>query len=626
MTCVSPEDVGEASAFEALLDYLKTHRAFDFTGYKRASLERRMRKRLQAVGAAGFTEYQDYLEVHPEEFPTLFNTILINVTSFFRDRGAWKYLAEEVVPSLVAGKGPQDAVRVWSAGCASGEEAYSLAMVLAEALGPGFAERAKIYATDADEDALVAARSGVYGPAALENVPEELRDKYFEQTGEGFRFKNDPRRALIFGRHDITRDAPISHLDLLVCRNTLMYFNAEAQSKILERFHFALLETGYLFLGRAEMLLTHADLFRPVSLGHRVFAKVPGVVGNERTRAYAESSGDVDSRSRHDVLLQDLAFDAGPLAQIVVDAGGTLVLANKRARSLLPVDSRDLGRPLSELEISYRPVELRERVELATTERRPVVALDVERVLPEGEIQHLDVTFHPLLGADGGSRGVAVAFEDVSERIRIKRDLDRHSHELETAYEELQSTNEELETTNEELQSTNEELETTNEEFQSTNEELETMNEELQSTNEEIETTNEELRLRSEALDRANAFTRSILASLHVGVAVVDSHLDVLAWNERSEDLWGLRAEEVLGQPLTGLDIGLPVGELREVMKACLGDSGHVVVRLDAVNRRGRQIPCQVTCTPLFDADQARLGVVLVMEDGESPPRGTLLK
>src|SRR5207249_832402 len=221
----------EDAKFEHLLEYLRQSRGFDFTGYKRPSLMRRMSKRMQTVHVDRFTDYVDYLEVHPEEFAHLFNTILINVTSFFRDEPAWDYLRKEIVPRLLATKRGHDSVRVWSAGCASGQEAYSLAIVLAEAVGmEAFRERVKIYATDVDEEALGQARLASYTPKEMEGMDGALRDRYFEAGSGRYVFRTDLRRSVIFGRHDLVQDAPISRLDLLVCRNTLMYFNAETQA------------------------------------------------------------------------------------------------------------------------------------------------------------------------------------------------------------------------------------------------------------------------------------------------------------------------------------------------------------------------------------------------------------
>lgn len=261
--------------FESLLDYLKRGRGSDFTGYKRQSLIRRVLRRMQVVGISTFPEYQDYLEVHPEEFADLFNTILINVTSFFRDKEAWDYLAAEILPKIMESTKGNEIIRIWSAGCASGEEAFSIAMLMMEALGEEkFRSKVKIFATDIDEAAFVQARTAVYASRDIEPVPLELRDKYFQISGGAYIFRPDLRRSIIFGSHNLIRDGPISHLDLLICRNTLMYFNAETQEKVLNRFCSALKDTGYLFLGRAELLLTHTNLIKPFNLKHRIFAKM----------------------------------------------------------------------------------------------------------------------------------------------------------------------------------------------------------------------------------------------------------------------------------------------------------------------------------------------------------------
>src|SRR5215468_4043420 len=260
--------------FEVLLDYLKGDRGFDFTAYKRSSLMRRIQKRLQAVDVTTYEDYQTYLEAHPEEFGLLFNTILINVTSFFRDEEAWDFLGRQVVPRILAGGRPDSAIRVWSAGCASGEEAYTLAIILAEQLGiDAFRRRVKIYASDVDEESLLQARHATYTASQVQDVPAELLARYFERVDDRFLFHKDVRRSIIFGRHDLVQDAPISRVNLLVCRNTLMYFTRETQAKVLNRFHFALRNGGFLFMGRAELLLTHGELFTPVELKWRVFTK-----------------------------------------------------------------------------------------------------------------------------------------------------------------------------------------------------------------------------------------------------------------------------------------------------------------------------------------------------------------
>ncbi|AFZ24076.1 PAS domain S-box [Cylindrospermum stagnale PCC 7417] len=602
--------------FENLLVYLRQSRGFDFSGYKRSTLMRRVNKRLQIFNLERFGDYMDYLEVYPDEFNNLFNTILINVTGFFRDTAAWEQLAEKVLPDIVNSKKDSAPIRMWSAGCASGEEAYTLAMLMAEIMGvEEFRQRVKIYASDVDEEALNQARLAVYSAKDVQAVPEELRQKYFEASGNNYVFRQDLRRSVIFGRHDLFQDAPISRLDLLVCRNTLMYFNTEVQGRILARFHFALNNNSYLFLGKAEMLLLHSNLFTPIDLKNRIFTKVAVPNTRDRLLVMANTGDDeVSNRLTRHLRIREQAFDLAPIAQIVVDVKGTLVLVNEKARTLFSLSPKDLARPFQDLELSYRPIELRSLIEKAYTDRRPVALANVERYLPNAEIKYLDVQIVPLQDGDNSLIGVSITFNDVTRYNQLHQDLKRYRLDLESSNEELQSTNEELETTNEELQSTNEELETTNEELQSTNEELETMNEELQSANEELVTINNELSQRTVELNHSNVFLVSILRSLQAGIVVIDQNSNILIWNYLVEDLWGLRTDEVVGKSIFSLDIGLPMEQLRAAIRDSLsGQNQFEEMILDAVNRRGKQIKCYVAVTPLFGMEVE--GVVVMMAD-----------
>lgn len=603
--------------FEALLEYLKRTRGFDFTAYKRSSLMRRTQKRLQTIGVESYNDYVDYLEVHPEEFVYLFNTILINVTGFFRDEMAWEFLAREVVPRIIESKKIGEPIRVWSAGCASGEEAYTIAMILADSLGTEeFRQRVKIYATDADEEALNEARQASYNANQVKEVPSALLQKYFEPVNSRYVFHKELRRCVIFGRHDLIQDAPISRVDLIICRNTLMYFNAEAQSKVLNHFDFALNGSGFLFLGKAEVLLTRSNAFTPVDLKRRIFVKVSKSRLRERAFVPAPAPNEEGQPQEVDEMrLRDSALEADPVAQLVVDTNHSLVIANEAGRALFGLNLADLGRPLQDLELSYRPIDLRSILDRVFAEGRPQLLKEVEWPTTTGGKQFLDITILPLLD-NHTLLGAKIVFSDVSRVRHLQDELEKWRQEVETANEELQASNEELETTNEELQSTVEELETTNEELQSTNEELETMNEELQSTNEELETTNEELRQRSDELNQVNAFLESILTSLRDGVIVVDRNLQVLGWNHRAEDLWGLRADEVQGKHLLNLDIGLPVDKLKAPIRQSLSSDGKgQEIVLEAVNRRGKSIQVKVTCTPLIGLGRNIQGVILTMEE-----------
>jgi two-component system CheB/CheR fusion protein len=332
----------------------------------------------------------------------------------------------------------------------------------------------------------------------------------------------------------------------------------------------------------------------------------------------ADSDNNVDRQAR----LRDMAFDTADTAQVVVDTNGSLLLANQEARQLFSIEQRDIGRPFHDLELSYRPIELRSLIQQALLERKVVTVAQIERRFKNEVSRYLDVHVTPLQD-NGTAIGVCITFFDVTkfqkleeEIQRARQDAETVNEELEAANEELQSTNEELETTNEELQSTNEELETTNEELQSTNEELETMNEELQSTNEELHTMNDELRQRTDELNKSNAFLESILSSLRGGVVVVDRNVNVLIWNYKAEDMWGLRSDEVKGQSLLNLEIGLPVGKLKGPLRTCMAEeTDQQELILDAVNRRGRSFKCRVSISPFKGLQGERQGAIIMMEE-----------
>ena len=559
-------------AFEALLEFLKRSRGFDFTGYKRTSLERRFRRRMDAIGCAGYGDYLDYLEVHPEEYEQLFDMLLINVTEFFRDEPVWTHLREEVMPQLLAAKDDDEPLRVWCAGCATGQEAYTAAIVIAEVVGErAFLDRVKIYATDVDEDALATARMGVYTPKEVEGVPEDLRSRYFERADKRLAFRKDLRRTVIFGRNNLVSDAPISRIDVLICRNTLMYFTAETQGRVLRHFHFALREHGILMLGRSEMMITHRDVFAPVELKHRIFRRIErGASMQSRLAGMVGGEAVEPPITPADRVIRDAALELGPYAQLIVSRRGALTFANLPARALFGIAVEDIGRPLHELGLTRPREELQRAVDEALREDRSI-AVGEQRYSPgQGDERLLDVTVVPLLPEAGAARGVSIMFEDVSRYAAMRTELESNRRDLELAYEELQSTIDELETTNEELQSANEELQTTNEELQSTNEELETMNEELQSTNEELETINDELRDRTSDLNQVNDFLEAILSSLGIGLAVVDRQQRVQVWNGRAEDLWGVRHDEAVDHHLLALDIGLPVERLAAPLRTIL--------------------------------------------------------
>ena len=593
--------------FEGLLEFIKESRGFDFTGYKRSSVQRRVERRMQQVEVTTVAEYLDRLQVDQNEFTQLFNTILINVTGFFRDPEAWRELQNEVVPGLLAPKTRGESIRVWSAGCASGEEAYALAILLAEQVGPEeFRRRVKVYATDVDEDALATARQATYGEKDLQGLPEDLRTTYFERNGSRFTFRGDLRHSVIFGRNDLVQDAPIGRLDLLVCRNTLMYLNAETQAQVLRRFHFALNPAGVLFLGKAEMLLSHSRLFLPIDLKRRFFRKAEQVDPGQR---FAVSHARIEEgRNGREVRLEDETLLHSPLATIVVNADGVVATTNQRAEAQLGISSREIGRNFADLDLCQRIGGLRSAYDDVRRNRGTMWLHEVQFSRSATETLFFDVQLVPLDSEANGGPAVAVFFSDVTRYQRLNGELQAAHRQVETAYEELQSTVEELETTNEELQSTVEELETTNEELQSTNDELQSMN--------------DELRERTGQLDEANDFLESVLGSLRTAVVVVDTELIVRAWNGQADDLWGLRADETIGQHLLNLDIGLPTERLRPLVRGALNGDGDDMLRVEAINRRGRTVQLALTASPLRLRNSGPTGAIVLMDQAD-PADGT---
>ncbi|WP_267396631.1 MULTISPECIES: CheR family methyltransferase [unclassified Sphingomonas] len=397
-------------AFEALLHHIQESRGLDFRGYKRTSLQRRITLRMEAVGAADFAAYQAQLEADPGEFESLLNTVLINVTSFFRDEEAWERLKTQVVPAIIARAEPSRPIRIWSVGCASGEEPFSIAMLFAEYLGiTEFCQRVKIYATDLDEEALKTARLAIYSPRDVESVPAAMLDKYFERTNNHYVFDRTLRKCVIFGRHNVVHDAPISRIDLLVCRNLLIYLEGETQAVVLPRLHYALNQDGFLFLGKAETQLARSPLFRPVEMRHRIFSKVaqewrrpmPGSLAGTRP------AGDLPPSTA--LLLEAVINETGS-ALLVVDDTGMVALANTAARDLLGIGEADIGRPFQDLPVSYRPMELRGPIDDVFRHGRSVKLEDQEYRLTQIAVMRLTIDIRPLTRPDGSTYAALLLF------------------------------------------------------------------------------------------------------------------------------------------------------------------------------------------------------------------------
>jgi len=529
-----------------LLQELAEQRNFDFRGYKKTTLERRFRRRMFQLNVADYERYGEYIRKHPDEVNHLLNTILINVTEFFRDPPAWEILRHEILPNLLKSIKPGHSFRAWSAGCASGEEAYSVAILLAEHFGPRIQEYdIKIYATDIDEDALNSARRGEYSLEAARHVRAEWREKYFHGKGL-LRVNREIRRLVIFGRSNLGQDAPISHVNLLVCRNVLIYFDSPLQKQILSRFHYALEPGGILFLGKSESQLTNSPQFQRMNGRWRIFQRVTSSPHNDERPAWRDEAVNMREghgprnnlelesvRQQHRYLMETLRI--GVLSLSLDD---TIAQHNTAVLTLCGLAPANLiGKRLSDTDFVIRIPEL--GAQLQATRINNESSRFPTRLKTGGEEKLLEVTIRPLLDDRAQRCGTLIYLDDQSVQEKLQTTVE----ELESTSEELQSANEELETTNEELQSTNEELETTNEELQSTNEELETTNEELQSLNEELETTNQELEERTKELDQVNSVYAQTLEKIRLPVMLVNQERHIEFWNQMALRLFGFKSK-----------------------------------------------------------------------------------
>src|SRR5262245_43249178 len=584
----------------------------DFRPYKPTTILRRISRRMAVTHNGSLREYSKYLEEHPEEVGELVMSFLIKVTEFFRDAQAFAYLKKNILPQIIdRARSGEKILRFWSAGCATGEEPYTLALLVADLLGAELPQwTVKIFATDLDEGAINFARRGLYPPNVLENLPDDYRDRFFERIDHGYRVSNTLRLMVILRHQDLSPGVPFPRIDLVVCRNLLIYFNAELQQHVLDLFACSLHHTnGYLFLGKAETVRPSQSFYEQIDKRLKVFRclRSPQPDKNERgvyamprswttqydygestprnrrirvtekdgptQEAYPEFDIDLVELRRYNELI----FRFLPSGIVIIDRNYRILTANGNARRMLTF--RDLAHDQDFLHtVRILPYEkVRTAIDTVFRERTAVTLPDLSvDSMKSGDDRYFSLRIAPMQIESGPVDLAIITIEDVTEEIRTRNRLEAAqaeqrrlvedlssantrlndlNKELQDANEELQAANEEMMLAQEELQATNEEIEATNEELQATNEELETNNEELQATNEELETTNEELTERSNELletgkslaDERVRLTEMVeLAPLYI-MLLRGPGLLIEAFNVRSAGLLGGR--EVIGQP-----------------------------------------------------------------------------
>jgi len=543
--------MAEEQTLKALVKELAEQGGLDLRGYKASTVERRLRRRMQRLGIASYDAYLKYVAATPGEKNQLLEEVLINVTEFFRDPQAWDCLRNEILPPLFESRPPGTLFKVWCAGCSTGEEAYSAAIMLSEFLGPGIRNyNIKIYATDDDEHALTTARRGEYPEESLRLLPAPVRKKYFN-GGEPARIARDVRRLVILGRSNLLNDSPISHVDLLICRNVLIYFDAMAQQHILSRLRYALNEGGVLFLGKSESQLKRYTDLLPLNSRWRIFQK-RSQPGSLAMPLGWKARMDSNLKDKAQQELQTLKLYYETLLStlepgiLVLDSGDTIITENEKAAKLFQLSGSLTGKKLQDSELLQCCPELKQQIEKSRGRH------DAVRFEHSTSSSTLAITIKPILSElRAGQVGTLIYIENMAPHARLHGAIG----ELEGTAQELQTANEELETTNEELQSTNEELETTNEELQSTNEELETTNEELQSLNEELETTNEELSARTRELDEVNTRYSEMLERMPLPVFLVNEDGAIYMFNTAAQKLFGFASPSSKGMQLDELPL-----------------------------------------------------------------------
>ncbi|GFK93125.1 Chemotaxis protein methyltransferase Cher2 [Fundidesulfovibrio magnetotacticus] len=578
------------STLKKIFILLRAQTSHDFSQYKPSTIHRRIERRMAVHQIDTMDGYVKCLQRTPAEVEALFRDLLIGVTNFFRDPAAFKALEEQIIPKLFAGKSPGSLIRIWSPGCSTGEEAYSLAILLQERmddLKQSF--KVQIFATDIDSQSIGTARSGLYPASISSDISEERLARFFsvEADGVAYRVNKGIRDMLVFSEQNVIKDPPFSKLDLISCRNLLIYLDGDLQKKIIPLFHYALNPGGFLFLGTSETVGEFGDLFSTLERKLKIYQRKGDVLGSHRIplgqflppmtaldarRPLGASRGvDTSNLPMRELTEKTLLQQFDPVAALVNGQGVIFYLHGRSGQYL--------EQPPGEVGVVNILKNAREglRRDLATAlhkavQTREVVQFSGLRVKTNGDFTSVNLTIRPVMTGTGGvtesplflvileqSQSPANEQEGISTPQALEADgilgstvderITSLKQELRAKEEYLQTTNEELETSNEELKSSNEEMQSVNEELQSTNEELETSKEELQSVNEELATVNSELQTKVADLSRANNDMNNLLAGTGIATIFVDHKLHILRFTPAATQIINLILSDV-GRPV----------------------------------------------------------------------------
>lgn len=588
-----PAEKKTTSAMQKIFVLIRTQTGNDFSLYKKNTVRRRIERRMNIHQINNINQYVRYLQENSHEIDLLFKELLIGVTSFFREPDAFAALKDNVISQLLKTKKGGGTVRVWVVGCSTGEEAYSIAIVLKEFLddlkprgNSNSNYKIQIYATDIDKDAIDVARQGVYPANITVDVSEERLQRFFTKEDDRYRIKKDIRDMIIFAPQNILTDPPFTKLDLLSCRNLLIYLNAEAQKKLLPLFHYSLNPGGFLFLGSSESIGGYTDLFSPLDNKWKVFTRRETPIARNvlvefptsRRPFEVRTEGIVGAQIESDASITEIAQTLilqtiAPPVVLINDKGDIIYLTRRTGKYLEP----PVGKANLNIYAMAREglrLELGILIRQAMAEGKKITTKGL-RVKTNGSEQVVNLTVYPFEEPEAMRGLMMVLFEDVEAPAEVDQSSKKKSRsasrleavnselekELQATKEHLQTIVEEMETSQEELKSTNEELQSTNEELQSTNEEMITSKEELQSLNEELTTLNAELQSKNEELSEVNNDMKNLLDSMQIPTIFLDNDLKIKRFTPYATKIANLIQSDV-GRPVTDIVSNLEYQDL----------------------------------------------------------------
>ena len=629
------EQETEEQALISVFALLRTQTGHDFSNYKRATVLRRIERRMSVREKNTLSEYLAYIRENPDEARALLKDLLISVTNFFRDHEAFEKLRLAIIPKLFGNKSSKEQVRIWVAGCASGEEAYSIAMLCAEHCENRLdAPLVQIFATDIDESAIDQARSGLYSESDVADVSHERLQHFFHQEGPNYRIRREIRETVLFAVHNVMKDPPFSRVDLISCRNLLIYLNRDAQDRVMRTFHFALNPGGYLFVGTSETADGDSDLFVPANKEFRIYQsrpvdarilapipEVPVATPQPRLRLTAD-----DIRGTEQKALERLSYTAlhqrllemyAP-PSVVVNTDHDIVHLSERAGRYLQITGGELSTNLLHVVRPELRLELRSALYQAT-QRNTTVSVPALRVKTDHGLENVNLIVRPVTQPEDPNRGFTlVIFEPATEvaaelpesLISDEPVARRLEEELVQTKSQLRATIEQYEIQHEELKASNEELQAINEELRSAVEEIETSKEELQSVNEELSTVNQELKIKIDELSHSNNNLQNLINSTAIGTIFLDRRLRVMLFTQPATEIFSLIPADI-GRPLSDLQSKLRIKDIAETARKVLADLQPIEFEIEA--EAGRSY--MMRALPYRTADDRIEGIVITFID-----------